>query len=285
MPHSPILCRYRYDPLDRLATRAPLAQAVAQAFYRSGILTTEIQGREQRRFLHLGRWLLARQMIISKSSSTSLTATDQQNSVMSVATAGQLEAIPYTPYGHSNPLAHLPGFNGQHPDPITGHYLLGNGYRAFNPLLMRFNSRDSLSPFGKGGLNAYAYCAGDPVNRSDSSGHFWKSLWRGIRSSIRKEPEVPGLKSNVTMTGLLTRIAVDSVPNRPAVKTSSGGTGLADMPYEVIDNITGYLSGADVRRLRLVSSGMRQTVDSVSDLSLLRAAGGDLYHSLTVVVN
>ncbi|KPZ22499.1 RHS repeat-associated core domain-containing protein, partial [Pseudomonas syringae group genomosp. 3] len=30
---------------------------------------------------------------------------------------------------------------------------------------------DSLSPFGKGGLNAYAYCAGDPVNRSDPSGH------------------------------------------------------------------------------------------------------------------
>ncbi|WP_147458691.1 RHS repeat-associated core domain-containing protein, partial [Pseudomonas savastanoi] len=37
--------------------------------------------------------------------------------------------------------------------------------------LMRFNSPDSLSPFGKGGMNAYAYCAGDPVNRSDPTGH------------------------------------------------------------------------------------------------------------------
>ncbi|MDB5994231.1 MAG: hypothetical protein JWP42_1367, partial [Pseudomonas sp.] len=34
-----------------------------------------------------------------------------------------------------------------------------------------FNSPDSWSPFGKGGLNAYAYCSGDPVNSSDSSGH------------------------------------------------------------------------------------------------------------------
>ncbi|ODJ93843.1 RHS repeat-associated core domain-containing protein [Pseudomonas viridiflava] len=171
MPDRPILCRYRYDPLDRLATRASFTQAVAQAFYRSGILTTEIQGAEQRSFLHQGLQLLACQTNIGKSSSTFLAATDQQNSVMSAATTGQPKGIAYTPYGHSNPLANLPGFNGQHPDPITGHYLLGNGYRAFNPVLMRFNSPDTLSPFGKGGLNAYAYCAGDPVNRNDPSGH------------------------------------------------------------------------------------------------------------------
>ena len=35
---------------------------------------------------------------------------------------------------------------------------------------MRFNSPDQLSPFDAGGLNAYAYCSGDPVNRSDPSG-------------------------------------------------------------------------------------------------------------------
>lgn len=65
----------------------------------------------------------------------------------------------------------LPGFNGEFPDPLTGHYLLGNGYRAYNPVLGRFNSPDSLSPFGEGGVNAYAYCRGDPVNRVDPSGH------------------------------------------------------------------------------------------------------------------
>ncbi|WP_226489408.1 RHS repeat-associated core domain-containing protein, partial [Pseudomonas sp. B20] len=68
-------------------------------------------------------------------------------------------------------IAELPGFNGEQPDPLTGHYLLGNGYRAYNPVLMRFNSPDSMSPFGKGGLNAYAYCVGDPVNRVDPNGH------------------------------------------------------------------------------------------------------------------
>lgn len=36
---------------------------------------------------------------------------------------------------------------------------------------MRFNKPDTMSPFGKGGVNAYAYCQGDPVNYQDPTGH------------------------------------------------------------------------------------------------------------------
>jgi RHS repeat-associated protein len=76
-----------------------------------------------------------------------------------------------------NGLMRVLGFNGEHPEPGTGHYLLGKGYRAFNPVLMRFHSPDSLSPFGAGGLNPYAYCLGDPINRRDPTGHFsWQSV-------------------------------------------------------------------------------------------------------------
>ncbi|WP_051303352.1 RHS repeat-associated core domain-containing protein [Psychromonas aquimarina] len=64
------------------------------------------------------------------------------------------------------------GFNGERKDPATGLYHLGNGYRVYNPGLMRFHAADSMSPFGKGGVNAYAYCLGDPVNLRDSTGHF-----------------------------------------------------------------------------------------------------------------
>lgn len=74
-----------------------------------------------------------------------------------------------------------PGFNGEVADPLTGHYLLGNGYRAYNPVLMRFNSPDYLSPFGKGELNAYAYCAGDPINRVDPNGHIFGELRKQFR--------------------------------------------------------------------------------------------------------
>jgi RHS repeat-associated protein len=103
-----------------------------------------------------------------------LLATDLKHSVLHSLSSGVRQPSVFCPYGHRSPesgLSSLLGFNGQRRDPVTGHYLLGNGYRAFNPVLMRFNSPDSLSPFGKGGVNAYAYCAGDPVNRVDPTGH------------------------------------------------------------------------------------------------------------------
>ncbi|WP_241667874.1 MULTISPECIES: RHS repeat-associated core domain-containing protein [unclassified Pseudomonas] len=81
----------------------------------------------------------------------------------------------YTAYGHLSALrltsTHL-GFNGELRDPHTRWYLLGNGYRAYNPVLMRFHSPDKLSPFGAGGLNSYMYCAADPINHRDPTGRF-----------------------------------------------------------------------------------------------------------------
>ena len=79
----------------------------------------------------------------------------------------------YTPYG-LKPIDQQGvklAFNGETADPLTGNYLLGNGYRAFSPALMRFLAPDSWSPFAAGGLNSYAYCANDPVNRADPTGH------------------------------------------------------------------------------------------------------------------
>ncbi|WP_082425806.1 RHS repeat-associated core domain-containing protein [Pseudomonas sp. NBRC 111132] len=71
-------------------------------------------------------------------------------------------------------------FNGQLRDALTGLYALGNGHRSYNPVLQRFQSADMLSPFDTGGINAYAYCGGDPINRTDPSGRSWMSLFKGI---------------------------------------------------------------------------------------------------------
>ncbi|WP_256660423.1 RHS repeat-associated core domain-containing protein [Pseudomonas sp. G(2018)] len=124
---------------------------------------------------------------------TILLATDQQRSVLNALHTNRPHPIAYTPYGHrprENGWCSLLGFNGEPPDPLTGHYHLGNGYRQFNPVLMRFNSPDSWSPFGKGGLNAYSYCGGDPVNRSDPTGH----MLEGLRSFLRKNIRVSAAK-------------------------------------------------------------------------------------------
>lgn len=68
------------------------------------------------------------------------------------------------------------GFNGQISDQSSSYYHPGNGYRPYNSSLLRFVYPDSLSPFSAGGINPYAYCVQDPVNRSDPSGHMsWQS--------------------------------------------------------------------------------------------------------------
>lgn len=64
------------------------------------------------------------------------------------------------------------GYNGVLHEPAGSWQILGNGYRVYNPVLMRFHSPDDMSPFGKGGLNAYGYCQLDPINQVDPSGHW-----------------------------------------------------------------------------------------------------------------
>lgn len=79
----------------------------------------------------------------------------------------------YSPYGYRSAKTASTdalGFNGQYFQSALEGYALGNGHRVYNPRLMRFISPDGLSPFNKGGINAYAYCLNDPVNGQDPSG-------------------------------------------------------------------------------------------------------------------
>ncbi|WP_408005734.1 RHS repeat-associated core domain-containing protein [Pseudomonas carassii] len=100
-------------------------------------------------------------------------ATDCQGSLLSLYIPRAVQSFAYTAYGHARQDGaqhRVVGFIGQKRE-ATGSYLLGNGYRAYAPSLMRFNAADNMSPFGAGGINAYAYCKGDPINRTDRSGH------------------------------------------------------------------------------------------------------------------
>lgn len=90
----------------------------------------------------------------------------------------------WSPWGTGTPPLGILGFNGERVDPISGSYHLGNGYRAYSPTLMRFNRPDSLSPFGAGGINSYAYCNGDPVNQADPTGHLNWEGYLGITVGV-----------------------------------------------------------------------------------------------------
>ena len=185
-----LLCRYHYDPLDRLVDSTPFEQPT-QRYYCKTRLATEIQDGVHRSILQHDDQLLAQQQRDGTTVTATLLATDQQRSVLNALDTNQPNPLAYSPYGHhplENGLLSLLGFNGERPDPVTGHYHLGSGYRQFNPVLMRFNSPDSWSPFGEGGLNAYAYCAGDPINRKDPNGHKWYSFLLCGMSSVSTRP-------------------------------------------------------------------------------------------------
>ncbi|PVZ37046.1 RHS repeat-associated core domain-containing protein [Pseudomonas sp. CC120222-01a] len=103
-----------------------------------------------------------------------LLGTGLSRSVINSLKTSSPSSFSYTPYGYSPDATREDsslGFNGEYRD-ILGLYPLGNGQRNYNSRLMRFQSPDDESPFDRGGLNAYAYCAGDPINRRDPTGHF-----------------------------------------------------------------------------------------------------------------
>lgn len=122
---------------------------------------------------------------------TLLLATGLERTLIQAISAATQQPLVFTAYGHRHASSGPPslGYNGERLQALTGHYLLGNGYRAYNPVLMRFNSPDNLSPFGAGGLNAYSYCAGDPTNQTDPTGHL--SFANGPQRVVRSAPSKP----------------------------------------------------------------------------------------------
>ena len=121
-----------------------------------------------------------------------LLVADTEGTVMNAQQDREAPPLHYTTHGHSKtdylPLTKL-AFNGQQRDLHTGWYLLGNGYRAYNPVLMRFHSSDAESPFEIGGLNSYAYCQGDPINLSDPSGRAPVNALRSLNPA--RNPKQP----------------------------------------------------------------------------------------------
>ncbi|WP_059405764.1 RHS repeat-associated core domain-containing protein [Pseudomonas sp. RIT-PI-q] len=169
-----------------------------------------------------------------RQSRTVLLATDKQSSVIAKLAGDKPGAIAYTAYGQQSAQQQVVvglGFNGELCEARLGWYLLGNGYRAYNPTLMRFHSPDSLSPFGKGGLNAYMYCAGDPVNFSDPTGHMLKSLVSALKIKPNK-----GLTSSPSTSSLSPLIpnAAKAIPSKTAYKTIQAQTKEVQK-YEVKD--------------------------------------------------
>ncbi|WP_259640766.1 RHS repeat-associated core domain-containing protein [Pseudomonas syringae group genomosp. 3] len=291
-----VLCRYRYDPLDRLASSSPVGQANLQRFYQKNRLATEIQGTMRRTVFQHDDLLLAQQRRVEGVLETTLLATDQQRSVLQLVDKAGTEPIAYSPYGHhpaESGLTSLLGFNGERRDPVTGHYLLGNGYRAYNPVLMRFNSPDSLSPFGEGGLNAYGYVGGDPVGFGDETGHgkFGVIGMLAARTANRNRPSV--IKGPLRMKGSSKLVAsvpssieysyAHTLPPSTGIRPSSAEPGSVGWPggkMTAASTSSATTANASVSTLALLSDK-----DVKKYFSLLNSGlGSDLPYTETLIL-
>ena len=178
-------------------------------------------------------------------SRTILLAPNLSQSIVAEVVDGTVNSIGHCAYGEQSAqrlVATKLGFNGQVRESKTGWYLLGNGYRAYNPRLMRFHSPDSWSPFGGGGLNAYMYCVGDPVNRSDPTGHFPALGLLGMAGSwAKKNIRPPGYRANtspITLDPDVVSAALGQFHHSRMQTLSSPGTG------KTTGFIEGMLSGS-----------------------------------------
>ncbi len=177
-------------------------------------------------------------------SHTSLLASDGKGTPLAVQ-GREAQRIAWSAHGFQGRSTGVmrTGFNGEFRE-RRGVYLLGS-YRAYNPVLMCLHSPDSLSPFGPGGLNAYAYCLGDPVNRVDPTGHlpWWASLGAGLAATVLTAGfagpalAATGISVSATVAGQVAAVAT-------TVSIASGiGGGLANGTLKTTLNWTAFAAG------------------------------------------
>ena len=104
-------------------------------------------------------------------------------------------------------------YNGEQYDPVTSQYYLRA--RFYNPAIARFTQEDTY--YGDG-LNLYRYCANNPVEYKDPSGH---NICPG-QLDLYKKYRAEGMSPRDAYDRLRTELGLSS--KNPFTKDSEGGT-------------------------------------------------------------
>lgn len=207
-------------------------------FYQGATLTSEILGPTKRSFFAHGRDAFAEIVHLPRTSSTTLLGVDRLGSIITAAPTTQR----YGPYGYDR--ATLPsrltvlGFTGARRGPTEGDYLLGNGYRTYKSWLMRFNSPDVMSPFLEGGINAYAYCQGDPINFADPTGKIKKKMFERYKLLQRQQQQRSSAIQHAPGTRRTPHNPSPSIPASSPPATGSSANAMPGSSSQMTQGIT-----------------------------------------------
>ncbi|WP_459207771.1 RHS repeat-associated core domain-containing protein [Pseudomonas sp. MLB6B] len=166
-------------------------------------------------------------------------------------------AVSYSPYGSHTRYGKHPmtlGYDGEYLDHHTQAYHLGQGYRRYCPSLMRFASPDSLSPFRRGGVNAYAAFGNHPIGWTDPSGHAPQEKIKNMQfyklraTSMNRSSDALNARESVRKKHDLSKIPVlqDSEPHEYAeyLKQFQAMPDVSESSFQVVVN------GSQVRGIR-----------------------------------
>jgi len=191
---------YHYDAHSHLYASQSASAAQQLLFFEENRLCVAVRGAQRTHLLYAADQPVAQQTL-GVANDTALLQTNASGSVLCELRNGKMTTFSYGAYGDSTPSEQgLLGYNGELRETATGWYLLGRGYRAFNPVLMRFHSPDALSPFDGGGLNPYAYCNANPVTFRDPTGRTAEG-WDGGRLRRHDEDNPHGVMGRNNPSG------------------------------------------------------------------------------------
>ncbi|MEK1954917.1 RHS repeat-associated core domain-containing protein [Pseudomonas sp. YNh] len=184
-----VTAQYGYDGHDQLLYSGTDARKI-QRRYLDHSLDSILEDGLLTEYLRAGGQPRAQQ----QAGSATLLLTDHAGSVNTEHDADGTRHAHYAPYGEQQPedaeqpLRSLLAFNGEARERALGWYLLGSGYRAYNPGLMRFHSPDSMPP-EEAGINPYVYALGNPVYWHDPTGHRGEPVTRGRQAPLERRTE------------------------------------------------------------------------------------------------
>ena len=170
---------------------------------------------------------------------------------------GQINPIRYRSYYYDNE---------------TGFYYLNSRY--YDPEVGRFISADGYVSTGQGifSNNMFAYCGNNPINRFDSTGHFWSSILEFVKTAVAE--------------------IGNALAARVPMYAGAGGATFVDGPLPFADTIAAI--GALVITADAIANGVNQAVkagtatkekEKVVAVPTTKPNNGTTYYHVTTPVN